>query len=279
MSTTPQSTPEEGGMTAAQKRNADDAAVCVIVGGGRGIGLAMIEEMLHRFRGHILVTARDPWSSPALLDLKEKNEDRITLVAMDVTNEESVQEAASKASNRGRVDLLLNTAGILHDQNEPTSKGMMPERQLSELTQEWFLHNMQVNCMGPLLLLKHFQPLLVSPRSSPRPFSVFASLSARVGSIEDNRLGGWYSYRVSKAAHNQLLRTASVELARRGVVVVALHPGTVNTGLSEPFQARVKPEKLFPASHSASMLLDVVESLSASDTGSFFAYDRSSIPW
>mmetsp|Transcript_26342 Transcript_26342/g.53552 ORF Transcript_26342/g.53552 Transcript_26342/m.53552 type:complete len:156 (+) Transcript_26342:298-765(+) len=155
----------------------------------------------------------------------------------------------------------------------------MPERQLSQLSQDWFLHNMQVNCMGPMLILKHFHPMLVATRSSGRPFSVFASLSARVGSIEDNRLGGWYSYRVSKAAHNQLIRTAAIELTRRGCVVVALHPGTVNTGLSVPFQARVKPEKLFAADYAASMLLDVVDALDHPDAGSFFAYDGSRIPW
>ena len=112
---------------------------------------------------------------------------------------------------------------------------------------------------------KHFAELLTVRKNTGRPPSVLATLSARVGSIQDNRLGGWYSYRVSKAAQNQLTRTASLELGRKGCVVVALHPGTVKTELSEPFQAGVKPEKLFPVDDAAGMLLDVVDSLTSAD--------------
>lgn len=109
--------------------------------------------------------------------------------------------------------------------------------------------------------------------------SVFASLSARVGSISDNSLGGWISYRASKAAQNQALKTASIELGRRGVIVVALHPGTVNTDLSQPFQKNVPASKLFAVDMAANQLLDVIDTLEEKDNGAFLAYDRKSIPW
>lgn len=108
---------------------------------------------------------------------------------------------------------------------------------------------------------------------------MFSSITARVGSITDNGLGGWISYRSSKAAQNQALKTASIELGRRGVIVVALHPGTVNTDLSQPFQKNVKPEKLFPVDLAANQLLDVIDTLEEVDNGTFLAYDRKPIPW
>ncbi len=108
---------------------------------------------------------------------------------------------------------------------------------------------------------------------------MFASITGRVGSISDNGLGGWISYRASKAAQNQALKTASIELGRRGIVVVALHPGTVDTDLSMPFQKNVAKGKLFPVDMAANQLLDVIDSLELSDNGSFLAYDRSLIPW
>ena len=110
--------------------------------------------------------------------------------------------------------------------------------------------------------------------------SVIAALSARVGSISDNRLGGWYAYRASKAALNQVLRTASVEVARRWreAVIVGLHPGTVATGLSEPFRGNVRPEQLFTAEYSAGRLLAVIDGLGAGDSGGCFAWDGSAVP-
>lgn len=133
--------------------------------------------------------------------------------------------------------------------------------------------------MGPVLVAKHFSPLMTTARKKDRVPSVLATLSARVGSISDNALGGWLSYRASKAGQNQAIKTISIELARRGVICVALHPGTVATDLSAPFRKNVKPEKLFAVDDAAAWLLDVVDSLEAEDTGGFFAYDRKPIPF
>ena len=131
------------------------------------------------------------------------------------------------------------------------------------------------NATGPALVAKHFLPLLARDRKA-----AFAALSARVGSIEDNRLGGWYAYRASKAALNMLIRTLSIELARshRHALCVGLHPGTVDTALSKPFQSGVPPEKLFPPAQSARHLLAVLDRLTAEDSGSVYAWDGRRIP-
>jgi NAD(P)-dependent dehydrogenase (short-subunit alcohol dehydrogenase family) len=133
-----------------------------------------------------------------------------------------------------------------------------------------------VNGAGPLLLAKHLEPLL--PR---RERAVFASLSARVGSIGDNRLGGWYAYRASKAAQNMFIRTLAIELARRarGAICVALHPGTTDTELSRPFQGGVPESKLFTAERAVEQLLRVIDGLGPGDTGRFIAWNGERIPW
>jgi NAD(P)-dependent dehydrogenase (short-subunit alcohol dehydrogenase family) len=138
------------------------------------------------------------------------------------------------------------------------------------------LRSFAVNALGPLLLAKHLHPLLAHAQPA-----VLVNLSARVGSIGDNRLGGWYAYRGAKAAQNQFTRTLSIELARRApnLVCVALHPGTVDTGLSKPFQGSVDAAKLFSPRYSAQRLLAVIDGLRREHSGRFFAWDGSEIPW
>jgi NAD(P)-dependent dehydrogenase (short-subunit alcohol dehydrogenase family) len=133
-----------------------------------------------------------------------------------------------------------------------------------------------VNAFGPLLIAKHFAPLLMH-----RARTVFANVSARVGSIGDNRLGGWYAYRGSKAAQNMFTRNLAIELGRRNpeLVVMALHPGTVATDLSLPFRRGVPSDKLFDVGRAARQLLDVMDRVPRDQSGGFFAYDGSPIPW
>ena len=126
--------------------------------------------------------------------------------------------------------------------------------------------------MGPVLTTQAIQPLLSKG-------AVIASLSARVGSIGDNRMGGWWSYRMSKSALNMATKNMANEMRRDQVIAVALHPGTTATGLSAPFQKNVRPEKLFTTEYTAGRLLDVLEGLAPEDSGGFFAYDGSEIPW
>jgi NAD(P)-dependent dehydrogenase (short-subunit alcohol dehydrogenase family) len=134
----------------------------------------------------------------------------------------------------------------------------------------------RLNTIGPALVAKHFLPLLAKDRKS-----VFAAISARVGSIEDNHLGGWYAYRASKAALNMVIKTLSIELARRNTnaLCVGLHPGTVDTPLSTPFQSGVPEAKLFSAARSARHLLTVLDNLTPENSGCLYAWDGSQIPF
>ncbi|MEM6930148.1 MAG: SDR family NAD(P)-dependent oxidoreductase, partial [Myxococcota bacterium] len=151
-----------------------------------------------------------------------------------------------------------------------------PEKRLEHVAPDALATVFAVNAFGPILVAKHVAPLLHHDRRA-----VFAAVSARVGSIGDNRLGGWYAYRASKSALNQLLRTLSIELARRSpnVIVVSVHPGTVDTDLSHPFQRRVPAHKLFSTERAADQLIDVIDGLTPEDTGSFRAWDGSPIEW
>ena len=148
----------------------------------------------------------------------------------------------------------------------------MPEKKLADLNEAQLLATLGANTVGPALLLRHFVPLLDAQRG------VLVMLSAKVGSIEDNRLGGWYSYRASKAALNMLLKTAAIECqrGRPQAVLVALHPGTVSSALSKPFRGA---EIGRPADQAAAELLALIDRLTPADTGRFIAYDGAPLPW
>ena len=196
--------------------------------------------------------------------------DRIRPGAIDIENEDSIRDAAT-ALGDDPLDLVLVLTGILHD-----GDAIRPERRMAELSPEIMQKVLAINAIGPALIAKYFLGKLRRPGKS-----VFAALSARVGSIGDNRLGGWSSYRASKAALNQLIRTLSIEHARRfpDSVVVALHPGTVDTRLSKPFTSRTPSDKLFAPERSAGSLLRVIDELDANATGGFFAWDGSPIEY
>ncbi len=186
----------------------------------------------------------------------------------DLEDEGSIAAAAASIADGPAPTLVFVATGVLHH-------GFEPERSWRALDAEHLLRDYRINAVGPALVAKHFLPLLPRDRRA-----VFTALSARVGSIGDNRLGGWHSYRASKAALNMLLRNLAVELGRTHpqAVVAGLHPGTVDTGLSAPFQKGVKPEKLFTADHSAGKLLAVLDALTPEDTGSVFAWDGRRVP-
>jgi len=188
---------------------------------------------------------------------------------LDVTNETSVAKAATAVKEGGSFDLVFNATGMLHDSE------IGPEKSLSALDPAAMAKLYLVNAIGPALVAKHFLPLLAKDRKA-----AFAALSARVGSIGDNRLGGWHSYRASKAALNMLIRTMSIELKRRNptALIVGLHPGTVDTPLSQPFQRGVKPGKLFTPDRSAQAMLQVLDGLTPEDSGAQFAWDGRRVP-
>jgi len=193
---------------------------------------------------------------------------RKTSPPIDLLDEASLERAAAFAAEKGDLRLVIDATGFLHDGRQG------PEKTWRQLDAGNLARSFALNAIGPALIMKHVLPRL--PRSGK---TVFATLSARVGSIGDNRLGGWYSYRASKAALNQLVRTAAVELARRcpDGICVALHPGTVATALSAPFAA-AGLEVHTPA-EAARHLLAVVESLSAEANGHFFDWRGEPVPW
>jgi NAD(P)-dependent dehydrogenase (short-subunit alcohol dehydrogenase family) len=184
--------------------------------------------------------------------------------SIDYSCEESLVEAAEFAAKKKPIDLVIAANGILHDE------GLMPEKSLRDLSAKKFQRIFEANTITPALIAKYFLPKL--NRAQP---SIFAALSARVGSISDNQLGGWYAYRASKAALNMIIKNAAIEVGRRNkqAIVVGLHPGTVDSNLSKPFQGNVADGKLFTPEYSAKKLLEVLENLSPKQTGKCFAWD------
>lgn len=213
----------------------------VVIGAGGGIGAALVEALAEEENDVVALARAD----------------------LDLTDEASIASAAAKVA---KADLVVVATGLLHDAEHG------PEKALRDLDPVWLARQYAVNAIGPALVAKHFLPIL--PRTGR---SVFAALSARVGSISDNRLGGWYGYRASKAALNQLIRTLAVEDKRRNDrgIVVALHPGTVDTRLSKPFQQSGRD--LFQPDRAAVQLLDVLDALKPADSGKLFAWDGAEI--
>ncbi|WP_254216976.1 SDR family NAD(P)-dependent oxidoreductase [Synechococcus sp. CCY 9618] len=190
---------------------------------------------------------------------------------LDLTDDASLARlAATAARELAPLRIVINASGLLHDGE------LQPEKRLSQVHRSALERSFAVNAFGPLLLAQAIEPAL--PKDRPVHF---ASLSARVGSIADNRLGGWYAYRAAKAAQNQLLRTLAIEWQRRlpQACVTMLHPGTTATELSAPFRSSVPPSGLFTPLRAASHLLDVLEGRTAASSGDFLAWDGQPVPW
>jgi len=236
-----------------------------VQGASRGIGLEVARQLLGmQPEGRVIATCRRPADATELKALTAQYPKRLRVIALDVREEKTIAAAAKAvALETKELQLILNVAGILHGPD------FGPEKKLAQIQPEPLRHAFEVNAFGPLLVAKHFHDFLRHGRRS-----VFASLSARVGSISDNRLGGWYAYRGSKAAQNMFTKNISIELARVAphAIVVGLHPGTVDTDLSRPFQRNVPAKQLFPASKSVAALLQVIDLLDREDSGKIFDF-------
>ena len=243
----------------------------LICGASRGIGLALCAALLARDDvAQVWAVARPASTSTQLATLAEPDGQRIKRVDCDARNEQSLEALVSETLDGcDHLHLVISTLGILHQDGAKAEKG------LAQLTLASLQASFATNTFAPILLLKHLLPLL---RKQP---STFAALSARVGSIGDNRLGGWYSYRASKAALNQLLHTASIELKRLNPAstVLAIHPGTTDTELSQPFQANVPEGQLFEPAFSADRIIEVVGAHGPADSGTFWDWDDKPIAW
>jgi len=235
----------------------------LITGAGGGIGAAVVDALLASPRpGRVIAVSRQPTS---------RNDERFEGLALDLATPEGRAGLAHHLDGRP-LHLLFNAIGLLHDEGH----GIHPEKRLDDLDPQAMAQLFEINAILPAMLLQALQPVFKGHHPA-----LVASLSARVGSIEDNRLGGWYAYRASKAAHNMLMRTAAVELRRlnRQSTVVCLHPGTTDTALSAPFQARVPEEKLFSPAFVAERLLAVLDERFPEESGSFFDWAGEPVAW
>ncbi len=233
----------------------------VVVGASGGIGSEFVRQLAADARVervHALSRAHS-----------ESRDDKVLPGTIDFNDEDSIRLAAENAASREDIDIVVVATGILH-----RGKTIQPEKSLGDIDPEAMLGVFRTNTIGPTLVAKHFLP-----RCRRGSKTVFAALSARVGSIGDNRLGGWVSYRASKSALNMVLKTLSIEHARRfpDAVVAGLHPGTVDTRLSAPFQRRVPEGKLFSPPQSVGYMLSVIDRLTPSDSGGVFAWDGTRI--
>jgi NAD(P)-dependent dehydrogenase (short-subunit alcohol dehydrogenase family) len=194
---------------------------------------------------------------------------KVTNLLVDSEDEESLAHAAEICRQAGALDLIINAIGLLHD-----GETLKPERALRDIKGHNLARLFWVNSINPALMMKYFSPLMTKDRPA-----VLATLSARVGSIGDNKTGGWYGYRASKAALNQLIKTAAIELAvrRPNLICVGLHPGTVRSAMSEPFLAHYTKNEIFTPEVAAKALLEVIANLTPSQSGRVFAWDGQEI--
>jgi NAD(P)-dependent dehydrogenase (short-subunit alcohol dehydrogenase family) len=223
----------------------------IVFGASGGIGGALVKRLQTRGAGEVFAASRE---KPDALP------DDAQWLRFDLDDEDSIAQAAEKVGSP--LDCIIVASGVLtlHD-------GSGPERSYRQIDAEAMARVFHLNTIGPALVAKHFLPLLPRDRRA-----VFAALSARVGSIGDNRIGGWHSYRASKAALNMLVRNYAIELGRthKKAICVALHPGTVDTALSEPFQANLPEGQLTPPADAAGNLLGVLDGLTPEDSGQLF---------
>ena len=236
----------------------------VIIGASGGIGSALVDQLASR--NGVIVHA---------LSRQGKSDARGAIIAhaIDLTDEDSIQAASRSVdskSNGAPIDLVIIASGILSDGDD-----LVPEKSYRQQSAAAFEYAFRINTIGPALVAKHFIPLM--PRKG---HAVFAALSARVGSISDNRIGGWHAYRASKAALNMLIRNYAIEQSRRSeqFICVGLHPGTVDTELSAPFQNGLPEGQVVTPAQAATNLLAVIDRLKSEDTGKVIDWAGKSIP-
>lgn len=252
------------------------ATDALVVGASRGIGLALARALAldppgGRAPRRLFVTYRGETAPAALRALGEAADLEVIALRCELTDDRDLEALRDGLGARdAELGLTLHAAGILH---EP---GLDPEKALDQVRRRALLRLLEINSVAPLLVARQVLPL--TPKRSP---AHFAALSAMVGSIGDNRIGGWYAYRASKAALNQFLRTLAIEARRThpGLCVTAIHPGTTDTDLSKPFQGNVPEDRLYRPEQSARRILDVVLGGTPEDSGRFMNWTGEPLPW
>jgi len=201
--------------------------------------------------------------------ISSNTSDKENRIYIDIESEESIKDAVKKIPQDIKFDLIFVATGILHNEND-----VYPEKSIRDISAERFKKVLMINTVGPALVGKYFIPFLNKQNKN-----VFAFLSARVGSISDNKLGGWYSYRASKTALNQIVKNFSIEIKRLNPnsIFIGLQPGTVKSNLSKPFEKNVQSENLFTPDYSAAKLLEVIDAVTSDDSGKLYAWNGEEI--
>lgn len=259
-------------MPHSNRLNGQSHGLRLVIGGNRGIGLALVEAQLGRSDiAKVIATHRPTADLTRLFQLKNLFGNQLQLQSLDITSEDSLQAFSQFLGLQPTgIDLAIHAAGLLHDDN------IKPEKSLSQCNPDHLMRMFEVNSIGPLMVAGALLPT----QGRDHRFT-FAALSAMVGSIGDNRLGGWYGYRASKTALNQFIKTMANEyrIKHPRAAIVAIHPGTTDTNLSRPYQKNVRPGKLYSPDHTARRLLGVLEGIDETRSGEFFNWDGSTIPW
>ncbi|WP_257282745.1 SDR family NAD(P)-dependent oxidoreductase [Endozoicomonas sp. SESOKO1] len=249
-------------MTELKLDSFDEGLNVAVIGASGAIGKAMVQwlEQVPTVNRIYALSRSEP-------DVDRMN--KTDFHYMDLLDENSIAAGAEQITEP--LDLVLITTGILHE-----GEGLKPEKCIKDFQPEHFARIFAINTTGPAMVAKYFLPRMARNRKN-----MFAVLSGRVGSISDNQLGGWYAYRASKAALNMIIKNLAIEIARKNKssIIVGLHPGTVDSHLSMPFQSGVPEGKLFTADYAAEQLLNVMDQLTPQDSGHMFAWDGEKLPF
>ena len=237
----------------------------IVIGGSGGIGGAIVEACCNHYpKANIYATyCLNP---PIMI------ENDVKWIKVNLHSEDEIQKFAASFDS---VNILINAAGILHSNN------VMPEKSLNEFDSDFFTQNIMTNTLPTILLAKHFFNALKSNQLQANMVNHFIVISAKIGSIDDNKSGGWLSYRTSKAALNMAVKTLSIEWQRRlpHCCVTLFHPGTTDTNLSKPFQKRLPKDQLHSSGYTAIALLKLMKTLTPNESGGFYSYDGTALPW
>ena len=240
-----------------ENKNIFSKAKVAIIGASGGIGSTISKQIRALDRENTIIEI-------------VRHKSRKNQFEMDMLDEHSVAKCAEEIRNKyGSLDVVLNTTGLLH------TKNYSPERTFREINLDYLQEVFQVNTYIPFLVSKYFAPMLTKESAS-----IIAFMSARLGSISDNKLGGWYSYRSSKTALNMLIKTLSIELSfsNKSAICVGLHPGTVDTQLSKPFTQKIKNKKVFTKEEAAEYLIKALNNIDHNDTGNIIDWRGEAVP-
>lgn len=242
----------------------------LIIGGGHGIGLALVRQLLEISPEYkVVATYRVSANAMELVKLHQDYPEQLRIFMIDPTSQTAVSDLSIDLSDSEKFDLIINSVGLLHSDN------LSPEKSIRSFSTDLFMEVMKVNTVVTPLVAKYFEKLLRRDCAS-----ALVSISAKVGSIQDNKMGGWHSYRASKAALNMLVKNISIEFAqkRNNCIVLALHPGTTDTNLSKPFTTNTS-YKVHTPEETAKNILKVINHREISDSGKFLSWDGSEIEW